>query len=65
LCWYYQTPIPLVDGQKYTLSCYARLISGAKGRVRFRYGVSPYVTKYIDIENTDWQRISWTFVYDA
>ena len=58
-------------GETYTLSCWARVISGENGaRVRMAWGCkgvsgSAYNggEKYFDITNTEWQRITWTFVF--
>ena len=62
-----------VEGEVYTLSCYARITDGTKARLVLGYGQSAggYVSyptelanhKYIDIENTAWQRVVFSFVY--
>ena len=62
----------LVVGKKYTLSCFARITSGTSGRVKMSYGCKsryghssiPGAEKFIDISNTAWQRIHWTFVFN-
>ncbi len=65
LCWYDDGVVPLVSGQQYTLSVYARLTAGAKMRLRLIYGVTDYVYKYIDVTDTGWKRVTWTFSYSA
>ncbi|MBR2528801.1 MAG: tail fiber domain-containing protein [Blautia sp.] len=58
--------IPLIDGWTYTASCYCRVTSGTKMRLRFRYGKGVYKwLEYIYIENTAWRRYSITFTYDG
>lgn len=65
LCWYNGSRVPMVSGQEYTLSVYARVTSGEKMRMRLRYGVSAYPGTTKDISGTDWQRVTWTFTYSA
>lgn len=70
----------LIPGKKYTLSCWARMVTGEKAWVSFayggKYGNSPYSeTTYTDqggirsapveVTGTEWQRISWTFVFEG
>jgi len=70
----------MVPGEKYTMSCWARMVSGDKAWVRFgyggKYGNTPYSeTTYSDIcgirsdlvevAGTEWQRIHWTFTFDG
>ena len=64
-CWYNGDVVPMVSGQEYTLSVYARVTSGTKMRLRMRYGVSAYPGKNIDVDSTEWKRYSWTFTYSA
>ena len=65
ICWYSGDTAPMVDGQKYIISVYARVTSGSKMRLIFQYGVSVYPKQTIDITNTSWKRYSWTFTYSA
>lgn len=59
-------------GEKYTLSCWARITSGTDARIKMVWGnkggyghANSYGgEKYIDIKNTTWQRIYWTFVFE-
>ena len=59
-------------GQKYTLSFWARVTSGTNARIKMVWGnkggyghANTYGgEKYIDINNTTWQRISWTFAFN-
>ena len=64
--------LDLVDGETYTLSCFARVTSGTKARLVLAYGhnASGYVSsgyegnhKYIDIENTTWERVVFSFIF--
>ena len=69
----------LIPGKKYTLSCWARMVTGEKAWVSFayggKYGNSPYETTYtnhggirsapVEVTGTEWQRISWTFVFEG
>ena len=65
--------LDMEEGEVYTLSCYARITDGTKARLVLGYGQSAggYVSyptelanhKYIDIENTAWQRVVFSFVY--
>lgn len=62
-----------VDGQTYTVSCWARVTNGSMARLVLGYGhnahgYANYATdlpnhKYIDITNTTWERVSYSFVY--
>lgn len=59
-------------GEKYTLSFWARITSGTDARIKMNWGnhgqygnANSYGgSKYIDIKNTTWQRIYWTFVFN-
>ena len=64
----------MVDGETYTLSCFARITSGTKARLVFKYGHKYY--GYVtgregmnqfskEISNTTWERIAWSFVYHS
>lgn len=65
LCWYTGAPVPMMDGEVYTVSCYARVADGEAMRLYFRYGVTKYPSHSIDITNTDWKRFSWTFTFTS
>lgn len=54
--------IPVIEGQQYTLSYYARKTSGT-ANVWFEMGVSPYVSYSGSALTTSWQRYSHTFTY--
>lgn len=60
-CWYSGGHVILEIGKTYTMSCYARLISGAS-TMRFQYGIGPYFNTRIPVESTSWKQYSWTFV---
>lgn len=55
-----QDSIPVVVGQSYILSCFARLISGA-AKVHFQIGKTTYLTTVTDITSTEWQKLSFLF----
>ena len=64
----------MVDGETYTMSCFARITSGTKARLVFKYGHKYYgnVTSIEgenqyskEISNTTWERIAWSFVYHS
>lgn len=67
LCWYNNANayVELIPGQKYTMSCYARVVTPGTTsdglRLKFLYGVSPYYAVNVDISGTTWQRYSHTF----
>ena len=67
----------LIPGKKYTVSCWARVISGDGAWMRFgwggKYSMAPYVSSSVDwgglsdwqvIEGTGWRRYWWTFTFD-
>ena len=62
-------------GQKYTVSCWARLISGDAAWLKFGWGgtnrnamgvpaAQSGVSDTFEITGTDWKRVSWTFVFN-
>ena len=67
----------LVPGKKYTVSCWARVISGGGAWMRFgwggKYSMAPYVSSGVDwgglsdwqvIEGAEWRRYWWTFTFN-
>lgn len=59
--------LPYEDGETYTVSCFARVTSGAKARIEMRcsaFGVSG-TAGAIEIENTEWKQYSWTKVANS
>lgn len=63
LCFYQDTPTPMIEGEQYTLSMYARKTSGS-GKVRFIIGVDKYVGYNDTFDVTsEWKRYSHTFTY--
>lgn len=54
--------VPMRNGEKYTVSCYARLVSG-KARVRFQIGTNKYPNGGLATLTTAWKQYSWTFTY--
>lgn len=63
LCFYSNANVYMVNGEQYTLSCYARLVSGSAGGCALQYGVSKYPRKNFSL-TSNWTRISWTFTYN-
>ena len=63
LCFYSGATVPMIDGQEYTMSMYARKTSG-NGKIRFLVGYSSYpdYNNYIDV-TFEWKRYSYTFTY--
>lgn len=63
LCFYSGKKVPMVDGETYTMSMYARKVSG-DGKIRFLIGYSSYPNydNYIGI-TSEWKRYSYTFTY--
>ena len=67
--------LDMIDGEKYTLSCWVRITSGTDARLFFGYGQSssgytPYADGnvnryYLDVSGSTWQRVYWTFTYHA
>ena len=58
-------------GEKYTMSCWARVTSGTGARLRLTWGNSAYNSyanygghKFVNIEGSTWQRVYWTFVFN-
>ena len=63
LCFYSGGTVPMINGQEYTMSMYARKISG-NGKIRFMVGYESYpdYNNYIDV-TPSWRRYSYTFTY--
>lgn len=63
LCFYSDATVPMINGQEYTMSMYARKTSG-NGKIRFMVGYSSYpdYNNYIDV-TSEWKRYSYTFTY--
>ena len=58
-------------GEKYTLSCWARVTNGIGARLALIWGNTAYSAtanyggkKYVDITGATWQRVWWTFVFN-
>ena len=62
-----QDYVPVVYGQKYTMSCYARWVSGTP-RLRLQIWKSStdchLYTKVLTEDDSDWKRYSFTFIHD-
>lgn len=63
LCFYSGAVVPMIDGEEYTMSMYARKTSG-DGKIRLLVGYSKYPNydNFIEVTNT-WKRYSYTFTY--
>lgn len=63
LCFYSGAVVPMIDGEEYTMSMYARKTSG-DGKIRLLVGYSKYPNydNSIEVTNT-WKRYSYTFTY--
>lgn len=56
-----QDSVPVANGQTYTMSCWARNVSG-NTRLRLQYGKNPWRNNgHPYITNTNWERYSYTF----
>ncbi len=58
----------MTPGMEYTLSCWARVTSGTKMRLKLFWDAAKMGTYWhdeiIDITNTEWKRIYWTFTFN-
>lgn len=54
--------IPMINGRVYTMSMYARTVSG-EGAIRFQVGTSSWFNSGFIPITTEWDRYSWTFTY--
>ena len=62
-----QDMVQLIDGETYTMSAYF-YVSSSRDSIQavFNYGVNAIKKQYVTIEKEKaWQRLSYTFVYDA
>ncbi len=62
LRWYRENRIFLKDGETYTMSCWARAMSG-NPNLRMEYGSNKYISHDFTITSKEWDHYSWTFVY--
>lgn len=64
IAWYLGgSLVPMEDGQKYTLSFYARVTSGTTMKMTLLYGIKGYSIHPINITGDTWKRYSWTFTF--
>lgn len=63
LCFYSGKKVPMDNEETYTMSMYARKVSG-DGKIRFLVGYDKYpnYNNYIEV-TSEWKRYSYTFVY--
>lgn len=63
LTFYSGQKVPMVNGEVYTMSMYARKTSG-DGKIRFMVGYTKYpnYNNYIEV-TSEWKRYSYTFTY--
>lgn len=61
-CYYNKKNVQMMDGQKYTVSCWARTTQGS-GRIKFQYGQTLFKSSsWLNI-TSKWKRYSWTFEF--
>ncbi len=61
LCFYTSTGVPLINGEKYTISCYARNTEGVS---RARMAIwNHHVSPLTDLSQT-WERLVYTFTFN-
>ena len=58
-----QDNVTMVHNETYTMSCYAKALSGSNYKLIFQYGSSGSIKQYVTI-STEWKQYSWTFKYD-
>lgn len=64
LTWRALEKIEMEDGEDYTLSVYARVVSSDSATLRFRFHGNGYQSTSITITNTEWKRVSVTIKVD-
>lgn len=62
LCFYSGGSVAMAQNNTYTISCYARSVSGSGG-VQFQVGNGPYMTSSAFKVTGAWRQYSWTFTY--
>lgn len=60
--FYNGASVKLIDGKKYTVSCWAKSTAG-KADVQFQYGQTSYKASKKMAISTKWSRYSWTFTF--
>lgn len=60
--FYNGASVSMIDGQQYTISCWARSTAG-KADVQFQYGQTHYKASAKMAIGTKWSRYSWTFTF--
>lgn len=58
-----QDNVTMVHDETYTMSCYAKALSGSNYKLMFQYGSSTNIKQLVTI-STEWKQYSWTFTYD-
>lgn len=62
MVWYSGGTIALTIGNTYTMSCYAKVVSGTDLRICFEIGSGTYANTNVTITNdNEWHQYSWTF----
>lgn len=62
ICYYANKATKMIDGQKYTISCWAKRTGGA-ANVFLQYGQTSYKASSRMALTTGWKRYSWTFTF--
>ena len=62
ICYYANKAVKLIEGQKYTISCWAKRANGA-ANVFLQYGQTAYKASSRMALTTGWKRYSWTFTF--
>jgi len=62
MVWYSGGTIALTIGNTYTMSCYAKVVSGTNLRICFEIGSGTYANTNVTLTNdNEWHQYSWTF----
>lgn len=62
ICYYNGKCVKLINGQQYTVSCWAKRSNGSAA-VKFQYGQTSYKASADLALTTGWKRYSWTFTF--
>lgn len=61
--YYSGKSVPMIDGQTYTISCWAKIYSGSNAEVYFQYGQTSFIASSKMVITNKWRRYSWTFTF--
>lgn len=65
LAWYSGGLVGLTNGEKYTLSCYARVSSGTNMVLWLAYSRNETKARQYTVSSSEWRKFSWSFTYNA